>query len=232
MATVAIKLKGTCFLESYDKSCVCVCVCVCVHMDMHSVTQLCQALCDPICHSLLGCFVHEIFPARLLEWVAISSSRGSSWPRGQTLVSGISYIGKRILYPWATGKHDKPSVLKSRGITLLANIHIAKVAVFQVVMYRYESWTIKKAEPWRTDAFELWCWRTMVLESPLDSKEIKSVNLKGNQPWIFIGRYETEAAAPIFWPTDTKSQLIGNDPDAGKYWGQEEKWVAEGEMAG
>ena len=59
------------------------------------------------------------------------------------------------------------------------------------------------------------------LESPLDSKEIKPVNPKGNQPWIFIGR--TDAEAPIFWPHDVKSQLIGKDPDAGKNWGQEEK---------
>ena len=70
----------------------------------------------------------------------------------------------------------------------------------------------------------------MVLESPLNSKEVKSVNPKGNQPWIFIGRYETEAAAPIFWPTDMKSQLIGKDLDAGKYWRWEEKGMTEGEI--
>ena len=61
------------------------------------------------------------------------------------------------------------------------------------------------------------------LESPLDSKEIKPVNPKGNQPWIFIGRTDAEAEAPILWPPDVKSWLIGKDPDAGKYWGQEEK---------
>ena len=136
-------------------------------MCIHSVTHLCQTLCDPIYYSLPGSFVHGIFPTRLLEWVAISSSRGSSWSRGQTRVSGISCIGKRILYPWATGKHDKLSVLKSRGITLLAIVHIVKVAVFPVVVYRCESWIMKKAEPWRIDAFELWCWRTMVLDKTL-----------------------------------------------------------------
>ena len=76
--------------------------------------------------------------------------------------------------------------------------------------------------------------RTMVLkktlESPLDSKEIKPVNPKGNQPWIFIGR--TEAEAPILWPPDVKCLLIGKDPDAGKDWGQEEKGVTEDEMVG
>ena len=66
------------------------------------------------------------------------------------------------------------------------------------------------------------------LEGPLESKEIKPVNPKGNQLWIFIGR--TNAEAPILWPPDVKSQLIGKDPAAGKDWGQEEKEVAEGEM--
>ena len=68
------------------------------------------------------------------------------------------------------------------------------------------------------------------LESPLDSKEIKPVNPKENQPWIFIGK--TNADTPILWPLDAKSQLIGKDPDPGKYWGQEEKGVTEDEMVG
>ena len=67
-----------------------------------------------------------------------------------------------------------------------------------------------------------------ILESPLDSKEIEPVNPKGNQSLILIGR--TDAEAPIFWPPDAKSQLIGKDPDAGKYWGQEEKGATEDEM--
>ena len=70
------------------------------------------------------------------------------------------------------------------------------------------------------------------LESPLDSKEIKPVNPKGNQPWIFIGRTDTEAETPIFWPPDTKSQLIGKDPDAGKDFRQEEKGMTEDELIG
>ena len=79
-----------------------------------------------------------------------------------------------------------------------------------------------------------WCFQTVVLErtleSPLDCKEIKPVNPKGNQPWIFIGR--TGAEAPILWPPDVKNQLVGNDPDAGKDGGQEEKGVIEDEMVG
>ena len=73
-----------------------------------------------------------------------------------------------------------PSVLKIRDITLLTKVCIVKAMVFPVVTYGCDSWTIKKAEYQRIDAFELWCWRTP--ESPLDSKAIKSVNLKGNQP--------------------------------------------------
>ena len=69
------------------------------------------------------------------------------------------------------------------------------------------------------------------LENPLDSKEIKPVNPKWNQPWIFIGRTDAEAETPILWPPDAKSQLIGKDPDAGKDWGQE-KGVTEDEIVG
>ena len=90
-----------------------------------------------------------------------------------------------------------------------------------VVMYGCESWTVKKAERQRIDAFELWCWRR--LERPLDCKEIQPVHPKGNQSWIFIGRTEAEAETPVFWPPDANSQLIGKDPDAGKDWRQEEK---------
>ena len=70
------------------------------------------------------------------------------------------------------------------------------------------------------------------LESPLDSKEIKLINPEGKQPWIFIGRTDAEAEAPILWPCDRKSQFIGKDPDAGKEWGQEEKRGIEDEMVG
>ena len=97
-------------------------------------------------------------------------------------------------------------------------------------MYGCENWTIKKAECWRINAFELWCWKR--LESPLDSKEVKPVHPKGNQPCIFIGRTDAEAEPPILWPPNAKSRLIGKDPDAGKGWGQEEKGVTEKEMVG
>ena len=87
--------------------------------------------------------------------------------------------------------------------------------VFPAVMCRCESWTIKKAEGQRTDAFKLWCW-TRLFESALDSKEVKPVNPKGNQPQIFIGRTDAEAETPILWSLYLKSSFIGKDPDAGK----------------
>ena len=90
-------------------------------------------------------------------------------------------------------------------------------------------WELDHKEGW---ALKSWCFQTVVLEktleNPLDSKEIKSVNPKGNQPWIFIGR--TDAEVPILWPSDAKRWLIGKDSDAGKDWGQEEKGVTVDEM--
>ena len=88
-----------------------------------------------------------------------------------------------------------------------------------------EGWTLKN-----------WCFWIVVLEktleSPLDSKEIKQVNPKGNQLWLFVGRTYAEAEVSIFWPPDAKSQLIGKDPDVGKDWGQEAKGATEDEMVG
>ena len=88
--------------------------------------------------------------------------------------------------------------------------------------------TIKNAEHQRIDAFELVLEKT--IESPLNSKEIKPVHPKGNQSWIFIGTTDAEAEAPILWPLDQKSRLIGKDPDVGKGWGQEEKGMTEDEI--
>ena len=96
------------------------------------------------------------------------------------------------------------SILKSRDITLPTNVHLVKATVFPVVMYGCESWTIKKAEHRRIDAFELWVLEK-TLESPLDCKEIKWVNPKGNQSLMFIGR--TDAKASILWPPDERASL-------------------------
>ena len=122
------------------------------------------------------------------------------------------------------------SMLKSRDITLLTKVHLVKAMVFPVVMYGCESWTIKKAEHRRIDAFELWYWRR--LESPFNCKEIQPVNPTGKQSWIFIRRTDAEAETPILWPPDVKNWLIWKDPGAGKDWRQEEKGTTEDEMVG
>ena len=122
------------------------------------------------------------------------------------------------------------SILKSRDFTLPTKVFLVKAMCFSVVMYGCESWTIKKAKHQRFDAFELWCWRRL-LKIPLDGKEIQPVNPKENQFLIFIGRTGAESEAPILWPPDVKSGLIREDPDAGKYLGQEEKGI-EDEIVG
>ena len=93
--------------------------------------------------------------------------------------------------------------------------------VFPVVMYGCESWTVKKAERRRIDAFEMWCWRRLL-----------RVHSKGDQPWVFLGRNDAKAETPVLWPPHAKSWLIGKDSDAGRDWGQEEKGMTEDEMAG
>ena len=119
------------------------------------------------------------------------------------------------------GMTNLDSELKSRDITLWIKVHIVKAMVYPVVIYGCKSWAIKKVEHWSTDAFKLWCWRR--LESPLDCKEIKPVNPKENQLWIFIGRTDAEIDTPILWLPDAKNQLTGKDSDVGKQRGQERR---------
>ena len=95
------------------------------------------------------------------------------------------------------------------------------------VMYGCESWTIKKAELQKTDAFEL---LEKTLQSPLDFKEIQLVHPKGDQSWVFIGRIDVEAETPKLWPPDAENWLICKDLDAGNDWRQEEKGTTEDEM--
>ena len=94
-------------------------------------------------------------------------------------------------------------------------------------------WELNHKDGW---APKNWCFRTVVLEKTienlLDSREIRPIKPKGNQPWVFIERIGAEAEAPIFWPSDAKSWLTGKDPDAGKNWGQEEKGETKDEMVG
>ena len=110
------------------------------------------------------------------------------------------------------------SILKSRDITLPTKIHTAKAMVSPVVMSGCESWTIKKAEHRRVDAFELWCWRRL-LRVPWTARRPNQSILKESNPEFRrteIRRTDAEAKAPILWSPDAKSRLIGKDPDAGK----------------
>ena len=94
------------------------------------------------------------------------------------------------------------SIFKSRDITLPTKICLVTAMVFPVVTYGCESWTVKKAERRRIDAFELWLEKT--LESPLDCKEIQPVHSEGDQPWDFFGRNDAKAEAPVLWPPHVK----------------------------
>ena len=123
-------------------------------------------------------------------------------------------------------------ILKSRDITLPIKVCLDKAMVFPVVMYGCETWTIKKVECQSIDAFELWCWRRLLEKSPLDCKEIKSVNPEENHSWIFIGKTDAEAETLILWPPDGNNWLIGKDPDAGQDWKREEKGMTEEQMVG
>ena len=122
-------------------------------------------------------------------------------------------------------------ILKNRDITLLTEIRLVKAMAFPVVLCGCESWTIKKAELPKN-----WCFQTVLLEkpleSPLDCKDVKPVNPKGNHSWIFTGRTDAEAEAPVLWSPDAKGQIIGKYSCAGKDWGQEEKGMTEDKMVG
>ena len=155
--------------------------------------------------SLPGSSVHGILQARILEWVAISFSRGYSRPRNRTQ---FSCIAGRHFTIWATREFAiKLTVLHSFVFVFPIKIlPIMKpiILIQNVVLER-------------------------TLERSLTSKEIKPVNRKGNQSWMFIWKTDAEAEAPILWPPDAKSPLIGKYPGSGKDWRQKEK-RAENEM--
>ena len=103
------------------------------------------------------------------------------------------FLGRKVMT-------NLDSILKSRDIALSTKFCLVKTMVFPVIMYGCESWTVKKAEHQRIDAFELW-----FLERPLDCKEIQPVHPRGDQSWVFIGRTDVEAETPILWPTHAKN---------------------------
>ena len=134
---------------------------------------------------------------------------------------------KRRLLLGRKGLTNLDSILKSRDITLPTKVHLVKGMVFPVVMCGCESWTVKKAECQRIDAFELWCWRRL-LRVPWTARRYNQSIVRE----VFIGRIDAEAETPVLWPPHAKSWLIGKDPDAGNDWRWEEKGMTEDEMAG
>ena len=116
------------------------------------------------------------------------------------------------------------------NITLPTKIHIGKAMGFPVVMYGCESWTTKKAEHWRTDAFDLWC-RRRLLWDPWTARRSNQSILKEINPDWFTGRTDAEAEAAILWPPDMKGQLTEKNSDAGNDWRQE-KGATEDEIVG
>ena len=164
---------------------------------------------------------------------------GKQWKQCQTIFGGSKItadddcsheikicllLGRKIIT-------NLDSILESIHITLLTKVHT-------VQSYDFSSshvwvWELDHKESW---ALKNWCFWTVklkkTLEGPLDCKEIKPVHPKGNQSWIFIGRTDAEAEAPVPWPLDVKTWLIGKDPNAGKDWRREEKGTTEDAMVG
>ena len=150
--------------------------------------------------------VHGILQARILEWVAIPFSRRPSWP-GMELGSSAWQADSLLSEPWGKPMTNLHSILKNRDISFLTKVHLVKAMVFPVVMYGCESWTIKKAEHRRIDAFKLWCWRRL-LRAPWTAS-------RSNQYWS--------------WSSNTLATWCKElphwkkNPDAQKDWRQEEK---------
>ena len=162
---------------------------------------------------------------------------GTQWKQWQdflflgsqiTANADCSHEIKRCLLLGRKVMTNLDSVSKSRDITLLTKVRSQS---YGSSSSHVQTWELDHKEDW---VLKNECFWTVVLEktveSPLDCKEIKPVNRKGNQPWIFIGRTDAKAETPILWPPDAKSWLIGKDSDARKDWRQKEKGAAEDEM--
>ena len=164
---------------------------------------------------------------------------GKQWKQCQTLLFGAPKslqmvdCSHEIKRRWLLGRKvmtNLDRILKSRDIILPTNICLIKAMVFPVVMYGRESWTVKKAEHWQTDAFVLWCWRRL-LRVPWTARRSNQSILKEISPECSLEGLMLQLKLQYFWPPHAKSWLIGKDPDAGKDWGQEQKETPEDEMA-
>ena len=221
-------------------------------MQWVKVTQLCLTLCNP-----MNCTVHGILQARILEWVDFPFSRGSFQPRNQPRnQTRVSCTAGRFFTNWAIREAHAVNSSYDSYILLYfvicihlsygfnSKLHIKKQRHYfankgpSSQAYGFSSgplwmWELDCEESWAT---KNWCFWTVVLEktpeSPLDCKETQPVHPEGDKSWVFIGGTDVEAETPILWPPHSKSWLIGEDPDAGRDWGQEEKGMTEVELAG
>ena len=146
------------------------------------------------------------------------------------LFSWYASSRRQVKLLWRKAVTNLDRVLKNRAITLPTKVCYSQ-------RYRFSSshvrmWELDHKEGWLPKNSCFWIVLVKILESPLDCKEIKPVNPKGNQPWIFIERTDAEGEAPVLCLPDSKSQLTGKDPDAGKDWRLEEKGLTEDEMVG
>ena len=132
---------------------------------------------------------------------------------------------KRCLLLGRKAMTNPDSILNSKDIILQTKVHIIKALVFPVVMYKCESWTMKKAKCQRTDAFKLWCWRRLLRVPWTTRRSNQSILKEINPEYLLEGLMLIEAECPVFWPPDWKSWLTEKDPDAGKDWRLEEKQV-------
>ena len=150
---------------------------------------------------------------------------------GSKITAGgdCSHKIKRCLLFGRKAMTNIDSILKSTGITLLKKVHLVKVMVFPVVMYGCEIWTIKKAEHWRIDAFELWCWRRF-LRVPWTARRSNQSILKEIRPGCSLKGLMLKLKLLTLWLPDATNWLLGKDPDAGKDWRQEEKGTTEDGM--
>ena len=139
---------------------------------------------------------------------------------------------KRCLLLWRKVMTNLDRIFKSRDSTLLTKVCLVKIMVFPVVMYGWESWTTKKVEHQRIDAFEMWCWRRLLRVPWTARRSNQSILNEINPEYSLEGQTDAEAETAVLWPPDAKNWLFWKDPDAGKYWRQEEKGTTEDEMFG
>ena len=153
-----------------------------------------------------------------------------SWAPKITADGDCIHENKRCLLLGRKAMTNLYSILKSRDVTLPTKVYLVQAIIFPVVIYRCESWTIKKAEHWRIDAFELWCWGRL-LSVPWTARR-SNPSILEESPEYSLEELMLKLKLQYFWPPDVKSWLTRKDPDAGKDWRQEEKRKTEDEMVG